>query len=110
MTGRDEALYARLRDVEPPARLIRNLHRAPLVDESLLPAAATHTPEGSPLTFRELDSLRYASHGLTSEMTADALQIATDTVRQHREAARRKLLAKTTTHAVALAIRQGLIA
>jgi DNA-binding CsgD family transcriptional regulator len=49
------------------------------------------------------------SHGLTEREAADVLGIAYFTVRKHTARARLFLAAKTNTHAVALAIRMGLI-
>ena len=60
-------------------------------------------------TFAELSVLAFLSHGLTVPMIADTLEIKADTVREHARIARYRLGAKNTTHAVALAIRQGLI-
>lgn len=61
------------------------------------------------LTPPELRVLTCLSHGMTYAMTADALGVGRRTVISQRETAVLKLRAKTTTHAVAQAIRRGLI-
>jgi DNA-binding CsgD family transcriptional regulator len=61
------------------------------------------------VTARVLECLRYASHGLTREQTAEAMLLAPDTVMHHLATARLELSAKTTTHACCIALRLGLI-
>lgn len=61
------------------------------------------------LTPPELRVLTCISHGMTYEMAANTLGVSRNTVISQRETAVLKLRAKTTTHAVAQAIRQGLI-
>jgi DNA-binding CsgD family transcriptional regulator len=61
------------------------------------------------LTERETQVLTALAHGLDSVEAGVLLGIASDTVRQLAGNARRALRAKTTAHAVALALRQGLI-
>ena len=58
---------------------------------------------------RELDALRYSSHGLRERECADAMGVSEETVKTHLDFARRKLRAKNTAHAVAIALRLGLI-
>jgi DNA-binding CsgD family transcriptional regulator len=60
-------------------------------------------------TARELEVLRYTSYGLKWRECADAMGIAPDTVMAHLSHVRRKLRAKNTAHAVAIALRLGLI-
>lgn len=115
--GRDRVTYdadqilARLRtDPETDSgRLLDDLRKAPLVPErwlSRLPDGAR--PEG-PLSASQVRALQAASHGLTARLSADLFDIAYDTVRDQLKAARFALRAKNTTHAVAIALRQGLI-
>lgn len=80
------------RDDEIPDRLIRNMGDI----------AADLSP-------RELDVLRYASRGLSKDMTATAMVVAPETVKSHLEHARLKLRSKTTTQACCDALRRGLI-
>ena len=61
------------------------------------------------LTETELMILRLYSHGLTRRMVADERQVSHETVKSQTEFIRAKLAAKTTTHAVAIALRAGLI-
>lgn len=61
------------------------------------------------LTSAEADALTAYSHGLTEGMVADVLGITRDAVSARTKAARAKLRAKNTTHAVALALRAGVI-
>jgi len=60
-------------------------------------------------TRRELEVLAYLSRGLTRQMTADAMSLASGTVDQHAWEARMKLRAKNDTHACCEALRRGLI-
>lgn len=62
------------------------------------------------LTGNDLDVLRCASVGLNRHMTADVLGVCPDTVKKRLRRVRYRLRAKNTTHAVCLAIREGLIA
>ena len=64
---------------------------------------------GRDLTGEELAVLRLASQGLTLEQAADELGVSIATVTRRRADIFRKLRAKTLPHAVAIAIRQGLI-
>jgi DNA-binding CsgD family transcriptional regulator len=61
------------------------------------------------LTERETQVLTTLAHGMNSSEAGVLLGIAPDTVRQLAGNARRVLRAKTTPHAVALALRAGLI-
>jgi DNA-binding CsgD family transcriptional regulator len=61
------------------------------------------------LNRRERQVLQYAADGLTAEQTADTLGLATETVKTFRKLASRKLGARSITHAVALALRDGRI-
>lgn len=61
------------------------------------------------LAARTLEALRYVSHGLTYKQAGAAMFVGTETVKTHLERAHLELRAKTTTHAVATALRLGLI-
>ena len=61
------------------------------------------------LTPREIQVLMAFSFGMDYEHTAELLSISTHTVHSHYQRAKRKLRAKNRAHAVALAIRQGLL-
>jgi DNA-binding CsgD family transcriptional regulator len=97
---RDEALFQLLRGVDIPPRLIQRLGR----DRN-----RNHRTRAG-LSDNDLQVLRCFAHGLDTDLTADSLQVSRETVKAELSAIRGALNAKTTTHAVALAIRQGLIA
>ena len=61
------------------------------------------------LTETEKMILRLYSHGLTRRMVADERGVGYETIKSQTEYLRHKLAAKTTTHAVAIAIRAGMI-
>ncbi len=64
---------------------------------------------GSPLTAREIECLGLLARGLRHDVLASTLNVSVATIEMHVVNARRKLGAKTTTHAVAMAIARGLI-
>ena len=66
-------------------------------------------PQTSTPTGAELAALNCVSHGLTASMAAEVLGVSPYTVQRQLKSARRKLAAKNTTHAVALAVRANLI-
>ncbi len=61
------------------------------------------------LSPREQDVLKYLGIGFSRSQTAEKLQISEHTLRVYVDAARYKLGALNTTHAVALAITRGII-
>ena len=61
------------------------------------------------LTPRELDVLRWAAAGLTARQTAIRLAKGVETVKSQRASVLGKLGARNFTHAVAIAIRRGLL-
>ncbi len=64
---------------------------------------------GSPLTERELECLARAALGHTDNEIGSALNRSPTTARFHMDNAVRKLGARNRTHAVAIAVRRGLI-
>lgn len=69
-------------------------------------------PTAAPLDFlsqRERECLAWAARGKTMDETAEILHLKPRTVLFHIENARRKLDASTCTHAVAVAVRKGLL-
>jgi LuxR family transcriptional activator of conjugal transfer of Ti plasmids len=64
---------------------------------------------GSLLTQRERQCLAWASRGKTMEEIAMILDVTSRAVKFHLDNARRNLGASTVTHAVALAVRHGLL-
>lgn len=64
---------------------------------------------GAPLSPRETASLRLLSEGLSVEEIAARLGVGPPTVKTFLARAAKKLRARTREHAVAIAIRRGLI-
>ena len=93
-------------DDDIPARLIDALRAAPTVAERTIRGNVTVTGR---LAARETELLNCLSHGMTVNMAAEAMGVSRSTAEAHRQTARFKLRAKTTIHAVATAIREGLI-
>lgn len=58
---------------------------------------------------RELQVMQSAARGEAARETAQALSIAIDTVKDHRNSARARLGARNVTHAVALLVAAGLV-
>lgn len=72
-------------------------------------AAIPERPRPHGITKRQCQVLLCASHGLQTKETAVVLGLAVDTVNDHEASARRKLAAKNMAHALAIALRAGLI-
>jgi DNA-binding CsgD family transcriptional regulator len=90
-----------------PSRVLAAIAAAPLVDEAeILSGAHWGTSE---LTPRELGALRLAAHGMGMKESAALLDSTVAAVFSLLRQVRRKLRAKNTTHAVALAIWDGLL-
>ena len=64
---------------------------------------------GAELSRRELDCLQVAAEGKTAREISDLLAVSTRTANFHISNAMNKLGACNKTHAVALAIRMGLL-
>lgn len=64
---------------------------------------------GRRLTPREREVLEHAARGMTNRQIGDALAIAEQTVKNHLSSAMRKLAINDRTHAVVIAIGEGLI-
>lgn len=65
---------------------------------------------GRRLTPREREVLEHAALGLSNRQIGEALAIAEQTVKNHLSSAMRKLAINDRTHAVVIAIGEGLIA
>jgi LuxR family quorum sensing-dependent transcriptional regulator len=61
------------------------------------------------LTPREREVLRWVARGKSAREVGEILHIAKRTVDEHAQTAVRKLGARNRTHAVAIAVRDGLI-
>ena len=66
-------------------------------------------PRRDTLTPAETEILRYLSHGLSPDDVARLRVVSPETVRGQVKTLRARLAAKTTAHAVAIALRHGLI-
>jgi DNA-binding CsgD family transcriptional regulator len=65
--------------------------------------------EGEPLTAREREILEGAADGETAAQTGARLYLSSETVKSYRKRVIAKLGARNGTHAVALALRSGLL-
>ena len=81
--------------------------RPPLLRMIVTPAPAA--PRLSPLTRREIECLNWCADGKSYWETAVILGISERTVSFHMEAVRGKLDAATNAHAVAMALRGGVL-
>ena len=64
---------------------------------------------GRPLSERELEVLDAAARGETMEETATRLWLSLETIKSHRRNVIAKLGARNLSHAIALAIRSGIL-
>lgn len=80
-----------------------------LHQKALLVVHAEESLEIKELSPREQDVLKYLGLGFSRSQTAEKLRISEHTLRVYVDAARFKLGALNTTHAVALAITRGII-
>jgi DNA-binding NarL/FixJ family response regulator len=94
----------------PLADLVRALEAALAGGSYLDPALACTTARNSKLTQRELDVLGLLAEGLQHDEIGRRLGISSETVRTHLRKASGRLGASSRTHAVATALRKGLIA
>jgi DNA-binding NarL/FixJ family response regulator len=69
----------------------------------------TRRTDSSSLSERELEVLRLVASGLTNKEVAARLYLSVETVKAHLETIYRKLDASDRTHAVAVALREGLL-
>ena len=68
-----------------------------------------HTPDLGAITRREIEALQWSAEGKTTADIGILLAISTETARAHLDSVRYKLQALNRTHAVAKALRAGLI-
>jgi DNA-binding CsgD family transcriptional regulator len=83
--------------------LLRDLADAPLLRDE----RGAVFGRRSELTPAELRVIGAMSHGLTAGMAADLFTVSPETIKRQLKAARFRLQAKNTAHAVANAIRRG---
>lgn len=83
------------------------VHERPVPDRLFV---ALGLPRGPwPPTGRELQVLDLVGEGLCNQQIADRLAVSLETVKSHVANVLRKLNARDRTHAVRLAIREGLL-
>jgi DNA-binding CsgD family transcriptional regulator len=88
-------------------RLLHDIAEMPEVDPRML--GMWKAVVNDKLSRRQLDVLRCAAAGLDPHEMPEMLGIGYQSVQTHLRLAKYKLRAKTTAHAVALALREGLI-
>jgi PAS domain S-box-containing protein len=81
----------------------------PVGNRRFVRAAEREDATGAPLTGREREVLRMLARGQDGPQIAEALVLSPATVRTHVNNAMRKLGAHNRAHAMALAIRRGLV-
>ena len=124
-TGRDEvdrlddALEAGIRGYVlksgPPGELVRAVRMVhaglPFIDPALAGGLLSRRlgKPTSPLSRRETEVLQLLAEGLTTEAAGQKLFLSPTTVRSYAENAMRKLEARNRVHAVAIAVRMGLL-
>lgn len=90
-------------------RAVRSVHAGlPYVDARLGDTLGRRVARG-PLSHRESEVLQQLAHGLTTDAVGKELFLSPATVRSYAENAMRKLDARNRVHAVAIALRLGLI-
>jgi len=80
------------------------------IDPALAPAGSAPAAKPVALTAREVEVLTLLAEGLSHEAIGERLAISSETVRTHARKAAERLNASSRTHAVATALRLGLIA
>jgi DNA-binding NarL/FixJ family response regulator len=89
----------------PPEALQRAVDAAADSNQFVDPA----TNGGSPLTRRQREVLQLLADGLSTDAAANRLGLSAETIRTHTKAVIRRLEARDRAHAVAIALRSGLI-
>lgn len=93
-------------------RAVRAVHAGlPFIDARLGSALAgrSQQPASTPLSARESQVLQHLAHGMTTEGVGKELFLSPATVRSYTENAMHKLNANNRVHAVAIALRLGMI-
>jgi DNA-binding NarL/FixJ family response regulator len=90
----------------PPETLESAIEAAAESTRFVDPATNGH---GSPLTPRQREVLQLLADGLSTDGTAHRLGLSAETIRTHTKATIRRLDARDRAHAVAIALRSGLI-
>jgi DNA-binding NarL/FixJ family response regulator len=91
-------------------RAIRTVHAGlPYIDGRLGASLLAGRTPATPLSDRESEVLQHLAHGLTTDRVGRELFLSPATVRSYAENAMHKLGAHNRVHAVAIALRLGLI-
>jgi DNA-binding NarL/FixJ family response regulator len=91
-------------------RAVRTVHAGrPFIDARLGSVLADRPPTALALSGRESQVLQHLAHGLTTDGVGKELFLSPATVRSYTENAMHKLNANNRVHAVAIALRLGLI-
>jgi two-component system, NarL family, response regulator DesR len=91
-------------------RAIRTVHAGlPYIDGRLGASLIAGRTPATPLSDRESEVLQHLAHGLTTDRVGKELYLSPATVRSYAENAMHKLGAHNRVHAVAIALRLGLI-
>jgi DNA-binding NarL/FixJ family response regulator len=96
-------------DVESAVRAVLETALDEALDARGIPRRHPATPEATLVTPRQVKVLQAAAEGHDIAATARVLGVDAATVSTHRAAARKRLGAVTTTHAVVIALHEGLI-
>ena len=99
---RDFGWWAAVRDLVCERNEVRDLNAA-----RQAPPAPEPPPRG--LTLRHIEVLQGMADGLTVKEIAAAQHISSNTVKSQGWELRRRMGARNTTHAVAIALREGII-
>ena len=105
-TALDAGASAYVAKSSPPEALERAIDAAADSTEFVDPAT---NGGASPLTRRQREVLQLLADGLETGGVADRLGISTETIRTHTKATIRRLKASDRAHAVAIALRSGVI-
>lgn len=92
-----------------PDRLLSFMATMPLLTEEEVDEGRSAVIGGLALTRAELEVLRHLAHGLNETQVTQVMRKSRDSVKSFVRQAKAKLEALSTPHAVAIAIRRGLI-
>jgi len=107
--GRGLAVFTGLAALPSDARIVEIHRRCAGLLSALIETAQSPAGDRPAMSNRELDCLRLTADGRTSEEIAEMLGLSTHTATQYLTSAAQKLDAVSRTHAVAKALRLGLI-
>jgi DNA-binding NarL/FixJ family response regulator len=93
----------------PPRELTRAVEAAAESETFVDPAAGGSERNNSPLTRRQKQILQLFADGHSTERAARALGVSPETIRTHAKAVLARLSARDRAHAVAIALRGGMI-